>query len=987
MRKTMTLAAVLIGLAATSALAAPAPLSDDSYVRGNRANSNFGSASVLWVRGSDDRRALIRFDLDAFSGTVFNAELVLDVSATRTAGEFSLHAITSVWTEDAVTFANQPVFDPVPIATIATNGTQDLAVDITDTAQEWLDDPASNFGLIALPIGNVSLRLSSGESGGGPSLDVTTDAPPPPPTPGTDLLVQAVTADLVGERLMVRGVNFDNGAVPAVFLGDIGGLALAELPSATQIDAVLPATTPEGQYLLQVTTGAAAEQNATLAITIGGGGVGPPGPAGPEGPAGPPGAAGAPGAMGPMGAMGAQGPIGPAGPEGAAGPTGPQGDMGPAGLQGPVGPAGPAGDSAVSPFEFVVDGSLTADAPPRYATVQSAIDAAAASISGGDLAVVLLKPGTYTEDIVLQGRVQLRGLVANDYEEVTLRGTIVKSDALNTQIYGLRLQPTTFEITQGNVALIDCSGSVSMGMSVNGGGLQLKRSGLGGVVNVAAGSVSAQFSSFGEINTTGTGSVTLRNTSLARKLTLGGDRPSLISRARIFAFDEVIEIQSGSELTLFDVNIVTDDSPAILNHGLLNFGNITYERSGRGLLNPSPSPLAVPMTTTTADNATYDNARAATPLSATTVQAAIDELAGVAGTPGPAGPAGPPGPAGPAGSQGPVGPQGAPGPQGDPATDTVRSDTEILAVVMPELDVLNADVADNAQGVADLESRVADLDQPGPGANLAGRSVSLPSVLASTSDLNGANFASSTLSGSSGNHSGVSFMNANFAGASGNLGTTKFLDSDFRGASFVGVNLTSVRFKCSDMRGVRFTGATLFAVSFDGPDSDCPSGEFTTDLSGADLSHVHTTNGTWQRIRGIGANLTGMTRIQTGSAGFVVTSDFSHAILTDADFSNEGRGMRWQFSSLDHAKLRRGNFSNNDFAATQNTVTMRYADLTNANLTNTTWTGVNLTGANLTAADLSGAVDLATVIWDHTICPDGTNSDDNGNTCIANLSF
>ena len=44
----------------------------------------------------------------------------------------------------------------------------------------------------------------------------------------------------------------------------------------------------------------------------------------------------------------------------------------------------------------------------------------------------------------------------------------------------------------------------------------------------------------------------------------------------------------------------------------------------------------------------------------------------------------------------------------------------------------------------------------------------------------------------------------------------------------------------------------------------------------------------------------------------------------------------------------------------------------------------NLTGADLTNADLTGA-DLNWVIWDDTTCPDGTNSDNNGNTCENNL--
>ena len=49
--------------------------------------------------------------------------------------------------------------------------------------------------------------------------------------------------------------------------------------------------------------------------------------------------------------------------------------------------------------------------------------------------------------------------------------------------------------------------------------------------------------------------------------------------------------------------------------------------------------------------------------------------------------------------------------------------------------------------------------------------------------------------------------------------------------------------------------------------------------------------------------------------------------------------------------------------------------MTNANLTN-----ANLTNANLFNATLAGAI-LTAVAWSNTTCPDGTNSNNDGNTC------
>jgi uncharacterized protein YjbI with pentapeptide repeats len=53
---------------------------------------------------------------------------------------------------------------------------------------------------------------------------------------------------------------------------------------------------------------------------------------------------------------------------------------------------------------------------------------------------------------------------------------------------------------------------------------------------------------------------------------------------------------------------------------------------------------------------------------------------------------------------------------------------------------------------------------------------------------------------------------------------------------------------------------------------------------------------------------------------------------------------------------------------------LRNADLRNANLAYATLAGAQLGHANLTA-----------IMWLQTTCPDGTNSDDDGNTCVNNL--
>ncbi|GAB3863201.1 hypothetical protein GCM10029963_71260 [Micromonospora andamanensis] len=59
---------------------------------------------------------------------------------------------------------------------------------------------------------------------------------------------------------------------------------------------------------------------------------------------------------------------------------------------------------------------------------------------------------------------------------------------------------------------------------------------------------------------------------------------------------------------------------------------------------------------------------------------------------------------------------------------------------------------------------------------------------------------------------------------------------------------------------------------------------------------------------------------------------------------------------------------------------LRDADLRNAKLDNVDFSNADLTGADLTGASIGG------VVWRNTICPDGTNSDDNRHTCAGHLS-
>lgn len=97
------------------------------------------------------------------------------------------------------------------------------------------------------------------------------------------------------------------------------------------------------------------------------------------------------------------------------------------------------------------------------------------------------------------------------------------------------------------------------------------------------------------------------------------------------------------------------------------------------------------------------------------------------------------------------------------------------------------------------------------------------------------------------------------------------------------------------------------------------------------------------------------------------------------------KGANLKGADLKDASLIGANLS----GANLKDVTLKGASLTGANLTDVDLRGANLKDANLTNADLFGArlkgANVKDVVWANTICPDGTNSNANGGTCVGHF--
>ena len=107
-------------------------------------------------------------------------------------------------------------------------------------------------------------------------------------------------------------------------------------------------------------------------------------------------------------------------------------------------------------------------------------------------------------------------------------------------------------------------------------------------------------------------------------------------------------------------------------------------------------------------------------------------------------------------------------------------------------------------------------------------------------------------------------------------------------------------------------------------------------------------------------------------------NDLESNLMDEINWANNT--VNWAYMDLYEAQLNYAVLSNANLShanlvyAELSEADLRYADLSNAELS-----FADMIGADLTGADLSG------VSWYNTTCPDGTNSVNNGDTCVNNL--
>ncbi len=182
-------------------------------------------------------------------------------------------------------------------------------------------------------------------------------------------------------------------------------------------------------------------------------------------------------------------------------------------------------------------------------------------------------------------------------------------------------------------------------------------------------------------------------------------------------------------------------------------------------------------------------------------------------------------------------------------------------------------------------------------------------------------------------------------------------------------NLTDASLSNADLAGADLAGTELSGAALSGVSSGGITGTPSSLPTGWLLANGY--------LVGPQANLTNADLVDA----VLTNSDLNGTNLTGADLSGVvSGGIPWGPAYLPPNWSFQAGYllgpSANLTSADLSNVDLGPADLTGANLTD-----ADLDNANLTAANLSG------VIWSNTTCPDGTNSNNDADTCTNDLGY
>lgn len=156
----------------------------DALVRSGRyADKNFGGSTKLAVKNEGDlssntRESWLDFDISSLSGTVIGATVRVFLARVNGTTTHQLYAGGTNWLEGAITWHNQPVSYPVPLATSRLTDRDDgiwIAYDVSAYLAQLVASREQQASFVIAASNNVYSEYSSSETANAPELLVTTD--------------------------------------------------------------------------------------------------------------------------------------------------------------------------------------------------------------------------------------------------------------------------------------------------------------------------------------------------------------------------------------------------------------------------------------------------------------------------------------------------------------------------------------------------------------------------------------------------------------------------------------------------------------------------------------------------------------------------------------------------------------------------------------------------------------------------------------------
>jgi len=445
-----------------------------------------GSISIGNSRQGENQ-GFVKFDLSPFSPSapIEQATLRIWINKVQQSGSLHLHEVLADWDEKTIRGPKRPPIGPSfgSLSISKKDKQRFITCDITSIAQDWVNNPMTNFGLALVSDQSQPVRIEldskenrntshpmeievllSAERGaqGPPGIEGPIGPPGPPGVQG----VQGETGPIgpIGPPGPSGGIGPPGPIGPAGPPGPAGSRGATGHPGQNGNRWIAGPELPgenEGQvgdFYLETDTGHFFTKTTSTTWSMLGSLQGPEGPQG------------HPGDPGPAGNQGEAGPQGPQGPQGNPGPEGPQGPPGSSPVLMFVGQTCPTGEFLIG---FDAGGNILCG--PLPASTDPPIPSALNDVSSGDVIIteIMANPSAVTD-----GNGEWFELLNQHQETVDIRGWRIEDESGNSHSLPDSdpiLIPSQGLVVLGNNADLETNGGISViheysAITLNNGG-------------------------------------------------------------------------------------------------------------------------------------------------------------------------------------------------------------------------------------------------------------------------------------------------------------------------------------------------------------------------------------------------------------------------------------------------------------------------------------------------------------------------------------